>query len=101
VPPTPQRDLASLYPLLSFSALCVFWLLVPFLTVSRGAPHYNFGGALAGVVLSFVGIWAFFSCPLRHWFAKILSLLCLVAVLFWGISAVGSFFIHVLGFDAA
>jgi len=64
-------------------------------------PYFNFGGALAGVALSSVGIWAFFSCPLHHWFAKILTLLILIAALFYGIIAVGSFLIHVIGYDVA
>jgi hypothetical protein len=99
-PPTPTQDLAWLYPVISFSALSAFSVVIPFFAHSR-TPYFGFGGALAGAILSSVGIWAFFSCPLRHWFAKILTLLFLVGVLIYGVMTVGSFLIHVLGYDAA
>ena len=49
--------------------------------------------------MSSVGIWAFLRCPLRHWFAKFLTLLFLFAILALGVTACGSFIIHALGRD--
>lgn len=63
----------------------------------HAAGYFGFGGAVIGVIVSAVGTWAFFRCPLRHWFAKILTLFLLVAAMYYGVITVGSFFIHVLG----
>src|SRR5262249_7970274 len=101
-PPTPMRDLAWMYPVISFAVLIA---LNPFIGACWHSPHhaagyFDFGGAVIGIVMSVVGTWAFFGCPLRHWFAKVLTLLSLVAALYCGVLTVGSFFIHALGYDA-
>jgi hypothetical protein len=100
-PPTPMRDLAWMYPVISFAA----WIgLGSFIGLFWHSPHhengyFSLGGALLGIVVSAICIWAFFSCPLRHWIAKIMTLLFLIAALFYGVETVGSFFIHVFGYD--
>ncbi len=101
--PIPMQDLAWMYPLISFVSS---FALGCFIGVFWHSPHhspgyFDLGGALVGVVMSAISIWAFFRCPLRHWFAKLLTLLFMVAALFDGVLTVGSFFIHVLGYDAA
>jgi hypothetical protein len=102
-PTMPTQDLVWMYPLISFAALTAFIFMLPVIIVipKRHDPYVGIGGALFGIVLSSVGIWAFFRCPLRHWFAKILTLLLLIAALFCGMVAVGSFLVHVFGYDAA
>lgn len=102
-PPTATRDLAWLYPVISLAALIG---LCPFIGAFWHSPHhaagyFGLGGALIGAIVSAISIWAFFRCPLRHWFAKILTFVFLVSALFYGVITVGSFFIHVLGYDAA
>ena len=94
-----------MYPVASFVSLfglsCVVWL---FWHSSRHAPgdgHFDLGGALAGIVMSAVGIWAFFRCPMRHWIPKLLTFLLLIPALFYGVFTVGSFIAHVFGYDAA
>jgi hypothetical protein len=101
--PMPINDLAWMYPVISLAALIG---LGSFIGAFCHSPHqaggyFGFGGAAIGVIVSAVGIWAFFGCPLHHWIPKVLTLLFLVAALFYGVITVGSFFIHVLGYDAA
>lgn len=103
----PPNDLATvwIYPVISFVSLFgLNFILGLFWHSPRHAPgdgHFDFGGALAGVVMSAIGIWAFFRCPLRHWVPKLLTLLLLIAALFYGVITIGSFIIHVIGYDAA
>jgi len=103
LPPPPMQDLAWMYPVISVLALTGFTFILQLFVVSPKwrDPYFSFVGALAGIILCSVVIWAFFSCPLRHWFAKILTLLFMIPALAYGIIAVGSFLIHVFGYDAA
>jgi hypothetical protein len=61
--------------------------------------HFTLGGAMLGVVASWVCIRAFLRCPFRHWVAKILTLVFLMGVLWIGVVMAESFLIHALGYD--
>jgi hypothetical protein len=60
--------------------------------------HYGLGAALLGVIGSSVGIWAFLSCPLRRWYAKILTLVLMITALDAGIDKFCSYMINLLGY---
>jgi len=94
--PMPRQDIAWIYPVISFAALIVLGSFIGSFWHSphHGGGYFGLGGALLGIVVSSIGIWAFFSCPLRHWVAKIMTLLFLIAALFYGVITVGSFFGH-------
>lgn len=98
---TPANDLAWLYPLISLLTLLLFPVVVSFFISSTKRPevYVTFGGALAATMLSGIAIWAFLRCPLRRWGAKAVTLLFLVGALFYGVISVGSFFIHLLGYE--
>jgi hypothetical protein len=91
---TPTRDMAWLYPAISV----VSYILFSSNAVSRLPPGP--GGALLGLFGSVISVWAFLACPMRHWFAKTLTLLFLIGSLFIGVATVGSFLFHTLGMDA-
>ena len=66
----------------------------------HGDGYFGFGGAVFGIIVSAICIWMFFSCPLRHWFLKLLTLIFMIPALWFGLFAVGSFIYHVFGYDA-
>ncbi|MDR3457738.1 MAG: hypothetical protein P4N60_09855 [Verrucomicrobiae bacterium] len=100
-PSTPAQDLAWLYPVISFAA----WLgLGSYIGLFWHSPHhaggyFGLGGAVLGTIVSAICLWAFWSCPWHRWFAKLLTLLFMVPALSYGILTVGSFYMHLLGYD--
>jgi hypothetical protein len=99
--PAPKQDsvLAWMYPALSFFlALGLIGIMGFFEHSPRhgGPSYYGFAGAFLGVAMMSVGIWAFLSCPMRHWFAKILTLLLMIFEIAGGLFAVASFVSHLI-----
>jgi hypothetical protein len=100
--PAAKSDLPWMYPLFSVAA----WIgLGSFVELFQHASHYgegyiDLGGAILGIVVSSVCVWAFFSCPRGHWVAKSLTLLSLIGGLLVGVVTVGSYLFHILGRDA-
>jgi hypothetical protein len=101
--PPPAQDLYWVYPVISLtSSLGLGCLMGEFWHSPHHSPGYfGLGGAVVGVVMSVIGVWAFFRCPLRHWLAKFFSLLFMIGSLFNGVLTVGSFLIHLFGYDVA
>ena len=60
--------------------------------------HYGLGAAFLGVIVSSLAIWAFLGCPLRHRYAKILTLVLMIAALDDAIDMFCSYMINLLGF---
>jgi len=85
-----------MYPLISFVSLFVFMYLLGalFHSPKHEPGYFGLDGALIGITASSVSIWVFLSCPVRHWFAKILTLLILIATLFYSFVVVYSFLVH-------
>jgi hypothetical protein len=95
--PPPMQDLAWMYPLISLVA----WAGLGSLHSAfehwshREGGYCDLVGAVIGLVVSAICIWTFLSCPWRHLFAKIVTLLFLIPVLMYGVFAVSSFVIHI------
>lgn len=102
-PPPHAQDVFWLYPFVSSVSLLALGSITQFFWHSphHGADYFSAGGALVGIATSAVGVWAFLSCPSRHRFAKILTLLLLVGALYVGMFTAGSFVIHPLRHHAA
>ena len=101
-PRAPISDLPWLYPLISLASCIGLGSSINLFYHSpqHAAGYFGPGGALFGLIVSAISIWAFFCCPWRNWMAKSLTLLFLVLALFFGVAAVGSFIIHALGYDS-
>lgn len=97
---TQKGDPASVYPAISLVVLILIALSIGMFWRSPhfGGGYFDSGGAIIGVIASAASIWAFFRCPWRHWFAKLLTLLLLVPTLFYGVITTGSFCLHLVGF---
>lgn len=64
-----------------------------------GGGHFSLEGVVLGAVASWVVIWAFLRCPIRHWFAKILTLPFLIVELNLSVEMAESYILHGLGYD--
>src|ERR1041385_1772015 len=91
-PPEPTYDL--MYPFVSLASIGLGTF------TGYGGDRFGLIGALLGIVVSGLSIWAFLNCPLRHWFAKLLTLLFLIPGLYVGVLTVGSFVTDSLGYNA-
>jgi hypothetical protein len=102
-PPPNDSLLVWMYPAFSLLSLFGIGALADFFWRSphHAGGYFSLGGAVFGIIVSAICIWMFFSCPLRHWFVKLLTLLFLIPALGFGVITVGSFVFHVLGYDAA
>src|SRR5579863_1213312 len=78
-------DLAWMYPLISLASISVLYLLGgSFWRQSHtNAGYFNSYGVLLSLVTGSICLWTFFKCPIRHWFAKLLTLMMLVSALFY------------------
>ena len=98
-PPPQITELGLLSPVISLASLIGACSWIPLFVHSprHAAAYCGPGGALLGVIVSTISIWAFFQCPWRQWAAKSLTLLLLIPSLAIGVITVGSFLIHALG----
>jgi hypothetical protein len=101
-PPPNDSVIVWMYPAISLLPQCLIDPFAGLFWHGRYDPGYfNIGGAVMGCIVSAVCTWAFLSCPLRHWFVKLLTLFFLIPALGLGVVTIGSFIIHVLGYGAA
>ena len=101
-PPSNDSVLVWLYPAVSLLVLLGAGSLSGFFWLSyhHSGGYFSLGGAVFGITVSAICIRMFFSCPLRHWFVKLVTLLFMIPALCFGLFAVGSFIYHVFGYDA-
>jgi hypothetical protein len=89
----PAFSLISLFGIGGFAGFFWHWS-------HHGDGYFGFGGAVIGVIVSAICIWTFISCPLRHWFVRLLTLLFLIPAIGFGVITIGSFIFHLLGSES-